>query len=258
MMLTLRLVFNIWEENPCRLNIILDEASRVLHRGLGSISSAVLILEEGRKFGLRLILADQVLSVLDDSVQQAPLLMFFRTKNANDLFYIERVMGEEIKELVEGLETGESIMFKAGTIARTEFEHTRLSDYRVLVEVPERVYRVERRMYSLKEYEFFKRVVEEVRDIMEEMERERGEYFEPDMTPEEVAELILAALDDGVTLDMLKREELREKYRDLLLKYRLIREKWRKIRLTWRGAVFTKLIKRMPELEKREVSRYYT
>ena len=251
MMLTLRLVFNIWEENPCRLNIILDEASRVLHRGLGSISSAVLILEEGRKFGLRLILADQVLSVLDDSVQQAPLLMFFRTKNANDLLYIERVMGGEVKELVEGLETGESIMFKAGTIARTEFKHTRLSNYRALVEVPERIYRVERRVYSFGKDEFLKGVVEEVRDIMEEMAR-RTKYFKFDMTPEEVATLILAALNDGVTLDMLEREELREKYRDLLLKYRLVKVKWKKVILTWRGAVFTKLIKRMPELEERK------
>jgi len=250
-MLALRLVFNIWEANPCRLNIVLDEASRVLHRELGKISPAVLILEEGRKFGVRLILADQVLSILDGSVQQAPLLMFFRTKNANDLLYIERVMGGEVKELVEGLETGESIMFKAGTIARTEFMHTRLSDYRALVEVPERIYRVERRVYSFGKDEFLKGVVEEVRDIMEEMAR-RTKYFKFDMTPEEVATLILAALNDGVTLDMLEREELREKYRDLLLKYRLVKVKWKKIILTWRGAVFTKLIKRIPELEERK------
>ena len=46
------------------------------------------------------------------------------------------------------------------------------------------------------------------------------------MTPEEVVGLILTALDDGVTLDMLKREELREEYRHLLIKYKLIRIKW--------------------------------
>ena len=101
------------------------------------------------------------------------------------------------------------------------------------MEVPERIYRVERRVYSLKEDEFFKRLVREVRAIMEEMER--AEYFES----------ILTALDDGVTLDMLKREELKEEYRDLLLKYKLIRIKWGKTILTWRRVVFIKLIKRI-------------
>ena len=65
------------------------------------------------------------------------------------------------------------------------------------------------------------------------------------MTPEEVVGLILTALDDGVTLDMLKREELREEYRDLLLKYKLIRIKWGKIILTWRGVVFIRLIEKI-------------
>ena len=141
-------------------------------------------------------------------------------------------------------------MFRAGEIAITEFEYTRLSDYRAVVEVPERIYRVERRVYSLKEDEFFRRLVREVRNIMEEIEEEVEEYFEPDMSPEEVAGLILTALDDGVTLDMLKREELREEYRDLLLKYKLIRIKWGRTILTWRGIVFIKLLKRMPELER--------
>jgi len=145
-------------------------------------------------------------------------------------------------------------VFRAGEIAITEFEYTRLSDYRVVVEVPERVYRVERKVYSLKEDEFFKRLVREVRAIMEEMERERAEYFEPDMSPEEVVGLILTALDGGVTLDMLKKEELREEYRHLLLKYKLIRIKWGRTILTWRGIVFIKLIKKIPELrEKREM-----
>ena len=65
------------------------------------------------------------------------------------------------------------------------------------------------------------------------------------MTPEEVVGLILTALDDGVTSDMLKKEELREKYRDLLLKYKLIRIKWGRTILTWRGIVFIKLIKKI-------------
>ena len=141
-------------------------------------------------------------------------------------------------------------MFRAGEIAITEFEYTRLSDYRVVVEVPERIYRVERKVYSLKEDEFFKRLVREVKAIMEEMERERAEYFEPDMSPEEVVGLILTALDDGVTLDMLKREELREEYRDLLLKYKLIRIKWGRTILTWRGIVFIKLIKKIQNWRK--------
>ena len=65
------------------------------------------------------------------------------------------------------------------------------------------------------------------------------------MTPEEVVGLILTALDDGVTLDMLRREELREEYRDLLLNYKLIRIKWGRIILTWREVVFIKLIKKI-------------
>ena len=147
--------------------------------------------------------------------------------------YVERVMGRDIMELVERLSVGEAVVFRAGEIAITEFEYTRLSDYRAVVEVPERIYRVERRVYSLKEDEFFKRLVREVRAIMEEMER--TEYFES----------ILTALDDGVTLDMLKREELKEEYRNLLLKYKLIRIKWGKTILTWRRVVFIKLIKRI-------------
>ena len=79
---------------------------------------------------------------------------------------------------------------------------------------------------------------------------ERAEYFEPDMSPEEVVGLILTALDDGVTLDMLKREELREEYRDLLLKYKLIRIKWGRTILTWRGIVFIKLIKKIQNWRK--------
>jgi len=65
------------------------------------------------------------------------------------------------------------------------------------------------------------------------------------MSPEEVVGLILTALDYGVTLDMLKREELREEYKDLLLKYKLIRIKWGRIILTWRGIVFIKLIRKI-------------
>ena len=65
------------------------------------------------------------------------------------------------------------------------------------------------------------------------------------MSPEEVVELILTALDDGVTLDMLRRDDLRREYRDLLLKYKLIKVKWGRIMLTWRGVVFIKLIKKI-------------
>ena len=65
------------------------------------------------------------------------------------------------------------------------------------------------------------------------------------MSPEKVVGLILTALDDGVTLDMLTREELREEYRDLLLKYKLIRIKWGRTILTWGGIVFIKLIKKI-------------
>ena len=61
-----------------------------------------------------------------------------------DRLYIERVMGREIMELLKRLNTGEAVMFKAGTIARTEFEYTRLSEHRAIVEVPARVYRMER------------------------------------------------------------------------------------------------------------------
>ena len=77
------------------------------------------------------------------------------------------------------------------------------------------------------------------------------ERFEPDKSPEEVAGLILTALDGGVTLDMLRRDDLRKEYRDLLLKYKLIKVKWGRIMLTWRGVILIKLLKRIPELEKR-------
>ena len=252
-MLTLRLIFNMWETNPRRLNIVLDEASRVLHRNLGGVSPAVLILEEGRKFGIRLILADQVLSVLDESVQQAPLLIFLRTKNADDLLYIERVMGREIMELLKRLNTGEAVMFKAGTIARTEFEYTRLSEHRAIVEVPTKVYRMEREVYQIpgKRPTLRSKVMKIAREVIEALE-DIG--LTTGMTAEEVTDLVLKARRAGVTMDMLKSEKSIEEHTELLERFKLIRWGRGIPKITWLEKVFRRAWERLPEF--REISEH--
>ena len=252
MMLTLRLVFGIWEESPCRLNIILDEASRVLHRELGGVSPAVFILEEGRKFGLRSILADQVLSVLHKSVQQAPLLIFFRTKSSDDLLYLERVLGREVVGVVEGLDTGEAIMFKAGRIARTEFKRIALSEYRAVIEVSEEVYDIERKVYEAPietDKALLDKLVKVVKRVIEDL-MEKYEIFEPDRTPREVAELILRAVRSGIDDRTLEDAEERTRNYELLKELELVKPRGKKkIVLTWKGLVFLEALREVPGLK---------
>ena len=197
-----------------------------------------------------MILADQVLSVLHKSVQQAPLLIFFRTKSSDDLLYLERVLGREVVEVVEGLDTGEAIMFKAGRIARAEFRRVELSEYRAVVDVPSEVYEVERMAYEVP-IEIDKplrnklvRVIEKViGDLMD-----RYEIFEPDRTPEEVAELILRALRRGIDDRMLKDPEERDRNYKLLRELDLVRVRRKRILLTWKGLVFLEVLKEVQEL----------